>query len=119
MKLVLTVLRWSVIGALSCAVIMALYRYYIITSSGLSVVSVPIKTMMIDVMGLPLYAGMGAGIGALWGMVVAIRAALSARKRQPNAATDTSPTIEDVDSKLKAINMQKAERYLAERERKR
>ena len=34
MKLVLTVLRWSVIGALTNAVIMALYRYYIVTSSG-------------------------------------------------------------------------------------
>ncbi len=28
MKLVLTVLRWSVIGALTSAVFMALYRYY-------------------------------------------------------------------------------------------
>ncbi len=37
MKRVLTVLRWSVIGALTSAVVMALYRYYIITSSGFSV----------------------------------------------------------------------------------
>ncbi|MGH8535800.1 MAG: hypothetical protein ACREXM_04880 [Gammaproteobacteria bacterium] len=120
MKLVLTVFRWSVIGALTSAVIMALYRYYIITSSGFSIVSVPIKTMMIDVMELPLYAGMGAGVGALLGIVIAIRAALSARKRRPDAAMDTSsPTLEDVDSKLRAINKQKAERYLAERERNR
>ncbi|MGH8508914.1 MAG: hypothetical protein ACREVH_09385 [Gammaproteobacteria bacterium] len=124
MKLVLTVLRWSVIGALTSAAIMALYRYYIITWSGYSVVSVPIKTLVIDVMGLPLYAAMGAGVGALLGMVFAIRAALRARKRRPDAAVDTSsptisPTIEDVDAKLKAINKQKAERYLVERERNR
>ncbi|MDQ3566184.1 MAG: hypothetical protein M3436_19595 [Pseudomonadota bacterium] len=120
MKLVLTVLRWSLIGALTSAVIMALYRYYIITSSGFSVASVPIKTMMIDVMGLPLHAGMGAGVGALLGMVIAIRAALRARNRRPDAAMDTSsPTLEDVDTKLRAINRQKAERYLAQRKRKR
>ena len=120
LKLVLTVLRWSLIGALTSAAIMALYRYYIITSSGFSVVSVPIKTMMIDVMGLPLYAGMGAGIGALLGMVIAIRAALRARKRRPDAAVDiSSPTTEDVHTKLRAINKQRAERYLAERKRKR
>ncbi len=122
MKLVLTVLRWSVIGALTSAVIIALYRYCIITSSGYSVVSVPIKTMMIDVMGLPLYAAMGAGAGALLGTVSAIRAALRARKRRPDAApaVDTSsPTLEDGYTKLRAINKQKAERYLAERERKR
>ena len=74
---------------------------------------------MIDVMGLPLYAGMGAGIGALLGMVIAIRAAVSARKRRPDDAMDTSPTLEDVDTKLRAINKQKAERYVAERERNR
>ena len=117
-KLVLTVLRWSVIGALTSVVIMALYRYYIIASSGFSVVSVPVKTMMIDVMGLPPYAGMGAGVGALLGTVIAVRAALRARKRRLAAAMDTSsPTIEDVHTKLRAINKQKAERYLAERER--
>ncbi|MGH8555581.1 MAG: hypothetical protein ACREUD_08480, partial [Gammaproteobacteria bacterium] len=67
-----------------------------------------------------LYAGMGAGIGALLGVVIAIRAALSARKRRPDTAMDTSSaTLEDVDSRLKVINKQKAERYLAERERKR
>ena len=119
MKPVLTVLRWSVIGALASAVIMALYRYYIIMSSGFSVVSVPIKTMMIDVMELPFYAGMGAGVGALFGTVIAIRAALSARKRRLDAAMDTSPAIEDVHTKLRAINKQKAQRYLAERKRKR
>jgi len=53
-------------------------------------------------------------------MVIAIRAALRARKRRPDAAVDTSsPTLEDVNTKLRAINKQKAERYLAERERKR
>lgn len=119
MKLVLTVLRWSVIGALTSAVIMALYRSYIITSSGFSVVSLPITTMMIDVMGLPLYAGMGAGVGALLGILIGIRAALRAGKRRPDAALDTSPTPEDVDTKLRAINKQKAERYLAERKRNR
>lgn len=120
MKRVLTVLRWSVIGALASAVIMALYRYYIIISSGFSVVSVPIKTMMIDVMELPFYAGMGAGVGALFGTVIGITEALRARKRRPDAAMDTtSPTLEDVDTKLRAINKQKAERYLAERKRKR
>ncbi|MFH0343940.1 MAG: hypothetical protein ACHBNF_17875 [Chromatiales bacterium] len=120
MKRVLTVLRWSVIGALTSAVIMALYRYYIITSSGFSVASVPITTMLIDVMELPLYVGMGAGVGALLGMVIAIRAALRARKRRPDGAVEApSPTLEDVDTKLRAINRQKAERYLAERERDR
>lgn len=119
MKRVLTVLRWSVIGALTSAVIMALYRYYIITSSGFSVGSVPIKTMLIDVMRLPLYAGMGAGVGALLGVGIAIRAALRARERRLDGATDTDPTTEDVDTKLRAINKQKAERYLAERKRKR
>jgi len=67
MKLVLTAFRWSVSGALTSAVIIAVYRYYVIASSGFSIVSVPIKTMLIDVMELPLYAGMGAGVGALLG----------------------------------------------------
>ncbi len=76
--------------------------------------------MLIDVMELPLYAGMGAGLGALLGIPIAIRAALRTRKRRPDAAMDTpSPTPEDVDAKLRAINKRKAERYLAERTRER
>ena len=69
MRPVLLFVLFSLLGAVVAALAMFLYQAYILASSGVSPDTVPIKTMLLEVMELHLYAIYGAVAGGMLGEV--------------------------------------------------
>ncbi len=118
MRYLYSILRWSLLGACATAALVFLYRAYILSARGYSVTMLPPGTLLIEVMELHRYAGIGAALGAVFRIVVAIPALLRRTRHPPNLPPDLGPGLEDdVEAKLHARNKERAERYLASRKK--
>ncbi|MDQ3775952.1 MAG: hypothetical protein M3461_17145 [Pseudomonadota bacterium] len=114
MKLVFAVVRGALCGALVLVLCVFLYRSYILYASGASLTAVPLPDMLLDVMALHHYAGVGAAVLAfirLWSLWTDHRRNLAAQR--PPDTVDHG----EADTKIKSFNQAKVECYLAERDR--
>ncbi|MGH8567172.1 MAG: hypothetical protein ACREXU_03925, partial [Gammaproteobacteria bacterium] len=110
MKIVFTLARGALAGALVLVLGVFLYRSYILYASGASLTAVPLPEMLVDVMALHRYAAIGAGVGAAVSALFRLWSLWSDRRR--HLATQRPPATVDqgeADAKIKSFNQAKAE----------
>lgn len=118
MKVVLGLVRGALAGALVLVLGVLLYRGYILYASGASLTAVPLPQMLLDVMALPHYAAIGAGVGAAVSALFRLWSLWTDRRRHlPAQRPPDTVDHGEADAKIKSVNQARAERYLAERDR--
>jgi hypothetical protein len=109
------ILSLAFVGALVCVVIRFAYLAFVLIAAGESLESVPLKTLLIEVMELQYYALIGAGVGAILALIIAIIDMLRSSPREDLKWRTEELDRPFADDTVKAKRMQVGEDYLDHR----
>lgn len=115
MRHIFSLVAWAITGAILVSLVVFAEKAWALHSSGIALTSLPLASLLTDVMELPKYATYGAGGGTLIGLLMKLRLLIRylLNRDKPTSTGDT-PFV-DVDDQIKAMRKERAEQYLAQR----
>jgi hypothetical protein len=117
MRHIFSLVAWAITGAILVSLVVFAEKAWALHSSGIALTSLPLTSLLTDVMDLPKYATYGAACGASLVLVLKLRLLiryLSGRNKRVDV--NDTPFL-DVDDQIKAMRKERAEQYLAGRKK--
>lgn len=109
------IVTMALLGTVGCAVVRFAYSAYVISQEGVGLNAIPMKPLLMDVMGLHWFALYGLVGGTIFGIILVLTDLLRSGGRDDDYASRRRVDIDpDAADEVKLRRMEIGDRYLKE-----